>query len=240
MPAYKAAATLEKTLRDIPPGTADEVIVVDDCSPDNTVEVSRHLGLTTIVHPQNRGYGGNQKTCYDTALKAGADVVVLLHPDYQYDPKTVPALIAPILAGRADFTFGSRFKDGGDPLAGGMPLYRYIGNRLTTLIENWVMGTHFSELHSGLKAYNRFFLENIPYHAYSDKFVFDSQMAIDAVLMGFRIEEIAIPTRYAEDSSSVSVWNSIIYILQTLWSLRRCFRHRRPRPVATATVVEKQ
>lgn len=216
MPAYMAARTLEKTFRDIPKGFADEVILVDDASSDNTVAIARWLRLTTIVHKRNRGYGGNQKTCYDAALRAGGDIIVLLHPDYQYDPKTLPALVSPILAGGADFTFGSRFAAGGNPLVGGMPLYRYIGNCLTTAIENLLLGTHFAELHSGLKAYSRNFLESIPYHNYSDNFVFDSQMIIEAVICGFCIEEVPISTRYDEDSSSVSITNSLRYIVETL------------------------
>ena len=219
MPAYAAALTLEKTLRDLPRDAIDDVILVDDASPDNTVEVARRLGIETIEHAENRGYGGNQKTCYDTALSRGADVVVLLHPDYQYEPSMVTDMIAPILAGEADFTFGSRFlKNWRDPLRGGMPLYRWIGNRITTLIENLVLGTRFSELHSGYKAYNRHFLETLPYHEYSDGFVFDSQMVVDAVLAKrYRIREVAIPTRYTHESSSASVSNSIRYVLLTVF-----------------------
>ncbi len=219
MPAYRAATTLAKTLEALPPGTADEILVVDDASPDDTVAVAQSLGLPTIVHPVNRGYGGNQKTCYDEALKRGADIVVLLHPDFQYDPGSVPALIEPLKHGRADFTFGSRFAGGRDPRHGGMPLYRYVGNRLTTSIENMALGTNFTELHSGLKAYTRHFLENIDYHAYSDDFVFDSQMVIESILRGVRIVEVPIPTRYADDSSSVSVTRSLKYIAETLMCL---------------------
>jgi glycosyltransferase involved in cell wall biosynthesis len=229
MPAYNAARTIEKTLRDIPRDAIDDLILVDDASPDDTVEVAKRLGIDTIEHAKNRGYGGNQKTCYDAALSRGADVVVLLHPDYQYDPKMLTDLIAPILAGRADFTFGSRFRRSWrDPLRGGMPLYRWIGNRATTMVENLLLGTRFSELHSGYKAYNRFFLENIPYHEYSDAFVFDSQMLIDAVVSRrFRIEEVAIPTRYTEESSSASIANSLRYVLLTFWyaSRARIRRH---------------
>jgi glycosyltransferase involved in cell wall biosynthesis len=221
MPAYYAEQTLEKTYRDIPAGLAAEVLVVDDASQDGTVEVAKRLGLKVFVHPANRGYGGNQKTCYDQALESGASVVVLLHPDYQYDPKTLTALVEPLLAGRADFTFGSRFARGADPRTGGMPLYRYVGNKLTTAIENWALGTHFAELHSGLKAYTADFLRRLDYHAYSDDFVFDSQMIIDAVLSGARIEEVPIPTRYTKESSSISITRSLRYIRQTLTELRR-------------------
>lgn len=230
MPAYHAELTLERTYREIPQGLADEVLVVDDASTDATVEVARQLGLKVYSHPANRGYGGNQKTCYDQALRAGASIVVLLHPDYQYEPKTLTALVEPLVAGRADFTFGSRFAGGGNPLTGGMPLYRYVGNRLTTFIENRVLGTHFSELHSGLKAYTRQFLERVDYHSYSDDFVFDSQMVIEAVLTGARIEEVPIPTRYTAESSSISVSRSVRYIGLTVTELIRLKRkHARSR-----------
>jgi glycosyltransferase involved in cell wall biosynthesis len=226
MPAYRAARTLEQTFREIPPGVVDEVLVVDDASPDDTVRAAERLGLPVRRHAVNRGYGANQKTCYDWALERGAEVVVLLHPDYQYAPHRIPALVEPILAGRADFVFGSRFKDGGRPLAGGMPLYRYVGNRFTTIVENLCLGTSFSELHSGMKAYSRRFLQLIDYRRFSDRFVFDSQMVIQAVLLDFRIEETAIPTRYAEGSSSVDVVNSLRYILETFLALYRGIRDR--------------
>ncbi len=219
MPAYRAELTLAKTLYDIPAGFADEVILVDDASPDRTVAVAHELGLRVEVHTANRGYGGNQKTCYDLALADGADIIVLLHPDYQYEPKVLPDLVKPLLEGRAEFTFGSRFANGGKPMQGGMPLYRYVGNTLTTRIENAVLGTNFTELHSGLKAYTRRFLEELDYHQYNDKFVFDSQMVIDAVVLGYRLEEVAIPTRYTEESSSVSVKNSLVYIARTFETL---------------------
>ncbi len=150
LPAYRAEATLAKTVADIPAGVADQLILVDDASADHTVERARELGIEVHVHEVNRGYGGNQKTCYTEALRAGADVVVLLHPDYQYDPKAVPLLIAPILAGDADMTFGSRFAGLGDPMGGGMPLYRYLGNRFTTTVENLLLGARFTDMHSGL------------------------------------------------------------------------------------------
>ncbi|HEV7126925.1 MAG TPA: glycosyltransferase family 2 protein [Ktedonobacterales bacterium] len=224
MPAYHAEQTLEKTYRDIPEGLADEVLVVDDASKDATAEVARQLGLKVFIHPANRGYGGNQKTCYDEALRAGASVIVLLHPDYQYDPKTLTALVEPLVAGRADFTFGSRFANGADPRKGGMPLYRYVGNQLTTALENLVLGTHFAELHSGLKAYTSDFLRHLDYHSYSDDFVFDSQMVIDGVLSGARIEEVPIPTRYTMESSSISISRSLRYIWLTMVELRKMKR----------------
>jgi len=239
MPAYKAVRTLEKTLRDLPREAIDDIILVDDASPDETAELSRRLGIHTIEHAENRGYGANQKTCYDTALAHGADVVVLLHPDYQYDPKMVTDMVAPILAGEADFTFGSRFaRHWRDPLSGGMPLYRWIGNRVTTFLENLVLGTRFTEMHSGYKAYTRNFLENLPYHDYADDFVFDSEMLVDAVLARrFRIREVPIPTRYTDESSSASILKLVKYVLMTvLYALRCRFRGQprrdaAPRPV---------
>ena len=230
MPAYRAARTLEKTVDALPADAADAILLVDDASPDDTVAVARRLGLMVRVHPRNLGYGGNQKTCYDEALRLGADVVVLLHPDYQYDPTAVPALVAPILAGRADFTFGSRFARGADPRLGGMPLYRYVGNRLTTGIMNVLLGTHFTEMHSGFKAYSRRFLELAPYHDYSNDFVFDTQILMDAVVQGVPIEEVPIPTRYTEESSSIGIGRSLRYIQQSLiraWHARH--RARRVR-----------
>jgi glycosyltransferase involved in cell wall biosynthesis len=216
MPAYRAERTLSKTLYDIPLGFADEVILVDDASPDNTVRVAQELGIKVIAHQSNRGYGGNQKTCYDHALARGADIVVLLHPDYQYSPKVLPDLVQPLLEGRADFTFGSRFINGGKPMQGGMPLYRYVGNRFLTTFENTVLGTQFAELHSGLKAYTRRFLTELDYHRYDEAFVFDSEMLIEAVLLGYNIEEVSIPTRYAEDSSSTSINASLVYVAKSM------------------------
>ena len=227
MPAYKAARTIEQTYRELPAGSYDRVLVVDDASPDDTVEVARSVGLDVRRHPQNRGYGGNQKTCYDWALAEGADIIVLLHPDYQYAPQRVPTLVEPIAAGRADIVFGSRFAEGGRPMNGGMPLYRYIGNRFTTSVENLFLRTSFTELHSGMKAYSRRFLKLIGYDDFSDQFVFDSQMLIRAVLLSFRIEEVSIPTRYGQDSSSVNIPSSIRYVFETFGELYRALRSRK-------------
>jgi glycosyltransferase involved in cell wall biosynthesis len=201
MPAYRAEDTLEKTVADIPAGVADLLILVDDASPDNTAELARDLGIRVYVHAENRGYGGNQTTCYSRALEEGADVVVLLHPDYQYDPKAVPLLIAPIIGGYADMTFGSRFAGLSDPRGGGMPMYRYLGNRLTTTLENLMLGSRFTEMHSGLRAYTRECLLSLPFRRYSDDFSFDSQLLVDAVTAGQRVVEVPIPTRYTQESS---------------------------------------
>jgi hypothetical protein len=216
MPAYRAERTLERTVADIPTGIADRLILVDDASPDNTAELARRLGIDVHVHAENLGYGGNQKTCYIEALRSGADIVVLLHPDYQYEPKAVPLLIAPIIAGDADMTFGSRFAGLGDPIGGGMPLYRFVGNRVTTILENVMLGSRFTELHSGLRAYTRRCLLSLPILGYSDDFVFDSQLLIDAVTLGQRVVEVPIPTRYTKESSSIAVGRSIAYILGSL------------------------
>jgi glycosyltransferase involved in cell wall biosynthesis len=216
MPAFLAARTLEQTVSDLPPTAADHLLLVDDASSDGTVDLARSLGIDVRVHDRNRGYGANQKTCYREALDLGATVVVLLHPDYQYDPKSVPGLVAPILAGTADFVFGSRFACAGDPRRGGMPRYRYWGNRMTTLVENLLLGTHFTEMHSGMKAYSRRFLESIPFETYSDDFVFDTEILVAAVSGGFRIQEVAIPTRYTRESSSIAVRRSLEYVAQSL------------------------
>src|SRR5918996_775506 len=216
MPAYRAEDTLAKTVADIPAGAADSVILVDDASPDNTVGLARELGIRVYVHPENRGYGGNQKTCYARALEEGADVVVLLPPDYQYDPKAVPLLVAPILAGHADMTFGSRFAGLSDPLGGGMPMYRFLGNRLTTTLENLMLGSRFTDMHSGMRAYTRDCLLSLPFLRYSDGFSFDSQLLVDAVTGGQRVVEVPIPTRYTQESSSISVARSLEYVAHSL------------------------
>jgi hypothetical protein len=191
MPAYNAAKTLERTYADVPHGLVDHVILVDDVSQDETVDVARQLGLDVRIHRQNLGYGGNQKTCYDAALAAGAVVVVMLHPDYQYDATRIPDLIAPILDGDADLMLGSRFL--GDPLAGGMPRWKYVSNRFLTTVENVAFGLRLSEYHTGLRAYSRRLLERIPYHLNSDDFVFDQELVAQVVAAGMRrrIGEIA-------------------------------------------------
>ena len=215
MPAYNATRTLERTYHDLPRDIVDHVILVDDVSQDETVEIAQRLGLKTVIHLQNKGYGGNQKTCYLEALRDGADVVVMLHPDYQYDSRLVPELVAPILAGQADMVLGSRLASGG-ALAGGMPSWKYISNRGLTIIENLVLGQHLSECHTGFRAYSRKMLETIPFLLNSDKFVFDTEVIAEAVAFGFRIAEIPVPTRYFSEASSVDLRNSIIYGLSTL------------------------
>jgi glycosyltransferase involved in cell wall biosynthesis len=230
MPAYNAARTLERTYHDIPPGVVDHVILVDDVSQDETVEVARRLEIQVVIHVQNRGYGGNQKTCYLEALRAGADVVVMLHPDYQYDSTRIPALVAPIVAGEYDMMLGSRLLDSdtnGHPvLQGGMPVWKYAANRFLTICENRTLGQHLSECHTGFRAYSRRLLETVPFLLNSDDFVFDTEMIVQAVAADFRIGEIAVPTRYFAEASSVNLSRSIIYGLSTLNVLRRYLLHR--------------
>lgn len=215
MPAYNAAKTLEKTYNDIPPGIVDHVILVDDVSQDETVEVAQRLPIQVIMHLQNKGYGGNQKTCYIEALRAGADIVVMLHPDYQYDSTRVGELIKPIVEGRADMVLGSRLLDD-KALAGGMPVWKYISNRFLTIIENLTFHQHLSECHTGLRAYSRRLLETIPFLLNSDDFVFDTEVIAQAAAFGFTIEEIAVPTRYFPEASSVNFRRSVVYGLSTL------------------------
>ena len=225
MPAYNAARTLERTYADIPHDLVDHMILVDDVSKDETVEIAKRLGLEVIVHRQNMGYGGNQKTCYDRALEWGADVVVMLHPDYQYDATRIPDLVAPIVAGDRDLMLGSRFL--GDPLAGGMPRWKYLSNRFLTGLENVAFGLHLSEYHTGLRAYSRRLLERIPYQLNSDDFVFDQELISQVVAAGgLAIGEIAVPTRYFEEASSVGFRRSVVYGLSTLRVVARFLLHR--------------
>ncbi|HDD24959.1 MAG TPA: glycosyltransferase family 2 protein [Chloroflexi bacterium] len=225
MPAYNAARTLERTYRDLPMDVIDLIILVDDVSQDETVEIAQKLGLKTVVHIQNKGYGGNQKTCYLEALRDGADIVVMLHPDYQYDSTRVPDLIAPILRGEADMMLGSRFL-GGQVRSGGMPLYKIIANRFLTTCENLVLGLRLSEAHTGFRAYRREVLETIPFLLNSDDFVFDSEVIAEAVAFGFRIGEIGVPTRYFEEASSVNFRRSVVYGFATLWVLVKFLLHK--------------
>jgi glycosyltransferase involved in cell wall biosynthesis len=218
MPAYNAAKTIEKTYADIPAGIVSQVILVDDVSEDETVQIAERLGIQVIVHIQNRGYGGNQKTCYFHALAAGADIIVMLHPDYQYDSALIPELIRPIQDEGADLVLGSRFLSGGT-LAGGMPLYKFISNRFLTEMENLVLRQHLSECHTGFRAYSRRFIETIPFILNSDNFVFDTQVIVQAVAFGFKMAEIAVPTRYFKEASSVNFQRSVVYGLATLNTL---------------------
>ena len=225
MPAYNAAKTLERTYHDIPRDVVDRIILVDDVSRDETVEIAQRLGLDVVVHPQNRGYGGNQKTCYREALAAGADVVVMVHPDYQYDPTRIPAVIAPILEGRADMVLGSRFL--GDPLAGGMPPWKWLANHFLTDLENLAFGLHLSEYHTGFRAYSARLLRAVAWERNSDDFVFDQEFVAQVVAAGFRITEVAVPTRYFREASSVGFRRSVRYGFGTLGVVARFALHRR-------------
>lgn len=225
MPAYNTARTLAKTVAEIPPGTVDEIILVDNASRDQTVHAAQELGLRVVVHPENRGYGGNQKTCYTEALREGAEVVVMVHSDFQYDPQRIPDFVRPILDNEADAVIGSRFL-GQSPRIGGMPWWKYVGNRFLTRLQNRTLGTHFSECHSGYRAYHRRVLEAIPFFTFQDGFVFDSEMIVALVAGKFRITEVPILTRYEADSSSLGFWGSLRYGLATLWTLRPALRQR--------------
>jgi glycosyltransferase involved in cell wall biosynthesis len=229
MPAYNAARTLASTYDGISRDVVDEVLLVDDSSVDATLEVASRLPIRTIGLPHNVGYGGNQKTCYLEALRLGAEIVVMLHPDGQYDPAVIPDLIAPIQRGEADFVLGSRMLIRGAARAGNMPLYRYVANRVLTSIENRMLGTSFSELHTGYRAYARRFLETVPFMRNSDDFVFDSQVIAQAVAFGQRVAEVPIHTRYFADASSTSMRANVRYGFATLWTMVR-FRLRRAVP----------
>lgn len=216
MPAYNAAATLERTLNDIPAGTVQEVILVDDCSSDHTVELARSLGLTVISHEKNLGYGGNQKTCYREALARDADIIVMIHPDYQYDSRVIPLAAQLIHLGICDCILGSRIRSRAEALAGGMPRYKYIANRILTTIENIALGQNLGDFHSGFRAYRREMLETIPFERNSNDFVFDSQFLVQAVHFGFKLGDIPVPVRYFDEASSINWKRSITYGLQTL------------------------
>jgi histidinol-phosphate phosphatase family protein len=224
MPAYNASNTLARTYNDIPKECVDEVILVDDASQDNTVEVARGLNLKVLEHTKNKGYGGNQKTCYTEAIREGADIVVLLHPDYQYDPRIVPDLVRPILDEREDIVFASRMLE--RPENRIMPLYKFISNKALTFIENLVLGTDYSEFHTGYRAFSRKALESVPFTLNSNNFVFDNEIIVQLHNKRFKIHEIAVETRYGEDYSSVNLLRSIIYGVSILCVLIKYTIHR--------------
>lgn len=226
MPAYYAEKTLERTYRDLPLDWVDDVILVDDASRDRTVEIARAMGLHTVVHPRNRGYGGNQKTCYREALARGADVVVMVHPDHQYDPRYIPELVAPLLAGECDAVFGSRML-GGHPIEGGMPKWKYLANLFLTAVANATFYVFLSEYHSGLRAYSRRYLEAVSLESNSDDFVFDTEIIAQGIDQGMRIREIPISTRYFEEASQIGFWRSVGYGFSVLGVLLRYTLHRK-------------
>ena len=219
MPAYNAARTIKKTVADIPKNLATQIIVVDDGSTDETVAVAKKLKLSVFEHPANLGYGGNQKTCYWEALKKKPDVVVMLHPDYQYDASLIEELIRPILTGRYDVMFGSRIRTRQEVLAGGMPLHKYLLNRLLTPVENIILGVNFSEHLSGFRAYSLKALQTIPFQRFSNDFVFDQQFMAAAVARGLRVGETAVPVRYYHDSSSIQLIKGGKFLGETFLTL---------------------
>lgn len=216
MPAYKAEATLERTFRDLPQDFVDEVILVDDASGDGTVELARRLGLTVIEHDTNQGYGANQKTCYRTALDRGADIVAMLHPDYQYDARLLPFLSGFIDADVCDVVLGSRIRSRGEARAGGMPVWKYYANRMLTFIENLVLGQNLGDFHSGFRVYSREVLETIDFESNSDNFVFDSQFLAQAAYFDLRIGDVPVPARYFGEASSINFRRSVAYGFGTL------------------------
>ena len=216
LPAYNAEKTLKKTVREIPQEVVEEIILVDDKSHDKTVKIAQKLNLTVFRHRKNRGYGANQKTCYLLALKHHPDIVVMLHPDYQYDPKIIKYFVEFISEDRFDVMLGSRIRSRHEALAGGMPLYKYLGNRFLTIIENFVSGYNLSEWHTGMRAYKREVLENIDFLKNSDDFLFDSQILFQIIEKGYRIGEIPVPVRYFPEASSINFKRSLKYGLGTL------------------------
>lgn len=217
MPAYNAENTLKQTHDSIAHSVVDEIILTDDKSTDRTVEVSRELGIKTFEHERNMGYGANQKTCYREALKSGADIIIMLHPDYQYDPRVIPFAIGFITTGICDIIIGSRIRTRQETLEGGMPLYKYISNRFLTAIENIGFGQNLGDFHSGFRVYKREVLEKISYSQNSDDFIFDTEFLAQAIYQGFRVGDIPIPTRYFPEASSINFIRSLKYGTQTLW-----------------------
>jgi len=219
MPAYNAAKTLEQTVADIPEGSVDEIILVDDCSSDNTVEIAEKLGLTVIRHEKNTGYGGNQKSCYTRAMENGADVVVMIHPDYQYDSRVVPVAVEILRLGICDVIMGSRIRTRKEALDGGMPGWKYIANRCLTITENIALGQNLGDFHSGFRAYRREVLDTVPWRENTDDFAFDSQFLAQSVYFDFKLGDIPVPVRYFDEASSINFRRSVKYGLTTLWIL---------------------
>jgi glycosyltransferase involved in cell wall biosynthesis len=226
LPAYNAEPTLERTWAEVPKDDVDVVILVDDASDDGTVEIARRLGIRVVIHEENRGYGANQKTCYREALTHGADVVVMLHPDYQYDPRLLPYLVGLVAEGVCDVVLGNRIRTRQEALAGGMPRYKYLANRFLTLVENLATGENLGEWHSGLRAYSAQCLGCLRWDENSDDFVFDQQLLFQASAARFRLADVPCPARYLDEASSISFRRSTRYGLQTLWYCLRYVLHR--------------
>jgi glycosyltransferase involved in cell wall biosynthesis len=226
LPAYNAERTLAATLADFPPGCVDDILLVDDGSSDNTVTLAREIGLTVIAHPENRGYGGNQKTCYRYALEHGADVVVMIHPDYQYDARVIPHAVGLIELGICDVVLGSRVRSRQEALRCGMPWWKYFSNRGLTFVENVALGQNLGDFHSGFRVYRRSVLETIPFERNSDDFVFDTQFLAQAVHFGFRLGDVPVPVRYFDEASSINFRRSAVYGVRTLATMARFWLHR--------------
>lgn len=216
LPAFNAEKTLEKTIQDIPSDIVDEIILVDDGSHDKTVAIARSLHLSVYCHDKNKGYGANQKTCYNLALEGGADIIVMIHPDYQYDPKVIKYLVGFIEEGYLDVMLGSRIRTRQEALAGGMPLYKYLANRFLTFFENVLSGQNLSEWHTGMRAYRREVLEKIDFEKNSNDFIFDTQILFQIIEKGFRIGDIPVPVRYTAETSSINFMRSLWYGILTL------------------------
>jgi glycosyltransferase involved in cell wall biosynthesis len=226
LPAFNAERTLAATLADVPAGAVDEFLLVDDGSTDRTVQVARDMGLTVIEHPENRGYGGNQKTCYRYALEHGADIVVMIHPDYQYDSRVIPHAVGIIELGICDIVLGNRIRSRQEAFHGRMPAYKYFANRALTLFENLTLGQNLGDFHSGFRVYRREVLETIPFERNSNDFVFDTQFLVQAVHFGFRLGDIPVPVRYFDAASSINFRRSMKYGLGTLGAVARWWLHR--------------
>ena len=226
LPAYNAQTTLAATIADFPPGCVDEILLVDDCSQDDTVKIARDMGLTVIVHDRNTGYGGNQKTCYRYCLDRGADIVVMIHPDYQYDARVIPHAVGFIELGICDVVLGNRVRSRREALKCGMPWWKYICNRGLTAFENFMLGQNLGEFHSGFRVYRRSVLETIPFERNSNDFVFDTQFLVQAVRFGFRLGDIPVPVRYFQEASQINFRRSTKYGLQTLSTVGKYWLHR--------------
>lgn len=241
MPAYNAARTLERIVRQIPPDCYDQIIVGDDASSDQTVAIAERLGLSVVRHHSNRGYGANQKSCYRAALARGAELVVMLHPDEQYDARVIPLALQILRLGICDVVLGNRIRTRRESLAGGMPWYKYLANRGLSLIEGVLTGQNLGEWHSGFRAYRRAVLETVPFERNSDDFVFDSQFLLQSVHFGFKVGDLPVPVIYHKDASSISFARSCRYALATLWTFAVWIAHRlrlRSSPLFAAAVSD--
>jgi len=226
MPAYNAANTVERVMKDIPQAAVDEILLVDDCSTDDTIKIATDLGIRVIEHERNTGYGGNQKTCYRAALESGADYVVMLHPDYQYDARMISPSVEILASGNCDVILGNRIRTRAEALAGKMPKAKYFANRGLSFIENLLSGQNLGEWHSGYRAYTREVLERIPFERNSDDFVFDSQFLVQCVHFGFKLGDLPVPVRYFDEASSINLKRSTEYALLSLWTFVQWYGHK--------------